>query len=515
MTSRRSTFTRRALIAAGIVAGGAVVVSGGSALLFFNATEPISTVGEVAFDTPLAIPPLLVPDPGEDGVKRFEFTLQTGESGILPGRRTATWGVNGPHLGPTLRMRRGDSVAMTVRNELPEETTIHWHGMHLPARMDGGPHQAIAPGETWEPEWEVDQPAATLWYHPHPHGKTAEHVYRGVAGLIIVDDDETDAQGLPREYGVDDIPLIVQDRNFDDDGQLDFDTGGLLDTFGGSPAFGIFGDTILVNGTKGPVFEATRRLTRFRILNGSNTRFYNLGFPDDRTFRLVATDNGLVPGERVELTRLRLGPGERAEIVVEMRAGDDIVLRSFEVDLDGQERQLRGNDTFDILRVHAGTLEDAADLPETLPGEGAPEPPNDATVRDIVLEGHNRINGEKMDMARIDEVVPADALEVWEVSSSSNPHTFHIHGATFHVLAVEGDAPPPTLRGPKDTVYVNDGHAVTLAVRFRDFVDAEMPYMYHCHLLRHEDNGMMGQFVVVEPGTEGSVDRTIETGHQH
>lgn len=119
-------------------------------------------------------------------------------------------------------------------------------------------------------------------------------------------------------------------------------------------------------------------------------------------------------------------------------------------------------------------------------------------------------------MARIDEVVPAGALEVWSVSSSAHPHTFHIHGATFHVLEVEGGEVPAHLRGPKDTVYVSDGHAVRLAVRFAEHTDPKVPYMYHCHLLRHEDNGMMGQFVVVEPGTEGSVSRRMDTGaHRH
>ncbi len=517
MTSRRRKYTRRALIGAGILTGGCVAVSGGSYLLFQNASEPISTVGDVAFDHPLAIPPLIDPEPDREGRKHFNLTLQAGETEILPGRMTATWGVNGSFLGPTIRARRGDRVAMSVTNALPELTTLHWHGMHLPAIADGGPHQPIDEGETWEPEWEIIQPASTLWYHPHPHGKTAEHVYRGIAGMILIDDDESDALGLPDEYGVDDIPLIIQDKNFDDDGQLDFDTGSFFDNFSGSPAFGIFGDTILANGTMGAYFEATRRLTRFRILNGANTRFFNLAFSDERPFRLVATGNGLVPGDPVELTSIQLGPAERAEIVVEMAAGDDVVLRAIELDVERHRQQLRGEDTFDILNLRAGDeLEESPDLPEVLTDANrAPEVPDDATERDFVLEGHNRINGEKMDMARIDEVIPAGALEVWNVSSSSNPHTFHVHGATFHVLEVEGQEPPPELRGPKDTVYINDGHAVKLAVQFGKHTDPDYPYMYHCHLLRHEDNGMMGQFVVVEPGTEDAVSRALDGAGEH
>ncbi len=517
MPSRRRKHTRRALIGAGILTGGCVAVGGGSYLLFRNATEPISTVGDVAFDTPLAIPPLLDPAPGDDGRKHYDLTLRAGETEILPGTMTETWGVNGSFLGPTIRARRGDTVAMTVTNALPQGTTLHWHGMHLPAIHDGGPHQPIDEGATWGPEWEIVQPASTLWYHPHPHGKTAEHVYRGIAGMILIDDDESDALDLPGEYGVDDIPLIIQDKNFDDDGQLDFDTGSFLDNFGGSPSFGIFGDTILANGTKGAFFEATRRLTRFRILNGANTRFLNLAFSDERSFRLVATGNGLVPGDPVELTHIQLGPAERAEIVVEMAPGDDVILRAMEADLGGQEPQLRGNDTFDILNLRAGgEVEDSPDLPEVLTGaNGAPEIPDGATERDFVLEGHTSINGEKMDMTRIDEAIPAGALEVWNVSSNGMPHTFHVHGVTFHVLDVEGRQPPPELRGPKDTIYINDGHAVRLAVQFGTYTDPEHPYMYHCHLLRHEDNGMMGQFVVVEPGTEQSVARHLDGMDDH
>jgi suppressor of ftsI len=517
MTSRRRNYTRRALIGAGIVAGGCAAVSGGSAWLFFRSTDPISTVGDVSFDTPLAIPPLLAPEPDNDGRKHYNLTLQAGESDILPGKTTDTWGVNGPFLGPTIRARRGDTVAMTVHNELPEGTTLHWHGMHLPAIHDGGPHQPLDAGATWKPEWEIVQPASTLWYHPHPHGKTAEHVYRGIAGMILIDDDESDALPLPREYGVDDIPLVIQDKNFTDDGQLDFDTGSFFDTFSGTPSFGIFGDTILTNGTRNPYFEATRRLTRFRILNGANTRFFNLAFSDERPFRLVATGNGLVPGDPVELDHIQLGPAERAEIVVEIEPGDDVVLRATEADLNGQERQLRGNDTFDILNVRAGDeLEASPDLPEVLTeANAAPEVPDGAAERDFVLEGHSSINGEEMDMARIDEVIPAGALEVWNVSSSSTPHTFHVHGATFHVLEVEGREPPPELRGPKDTVYINDGHAVRLVVQFGEYADPEYPYMYHCHLLRHEDNGMMGQFVIVEPGTERSVSRHLDGVDSH
>jgi FtsP/CotA-like multicopper oxidase with cupredoxin domain len=161
------------------VALGLVALAGTGCALYSRAQ--VSTVGDLAFENELKIPPLLEPQE-EDGRKIFDLTLQQGRAELLPGKPAETWGVNGAYLGPTLRAERGDRVELRVRNELPEVTTVHWHGMHLPAAADGGPPQMIEPGATWTPNWEIDQPAATLWYHPHPHGETADHVYRGVAG---------------------------------------------------------------------------------------------------------------------------------------------------------------------------------------------------------------------------------------------------------------------------------------------------------------------------------------------
>ncbi len=517
MSSRRTTLTRRTLIAGGTLLGCGAIVTGGGVATWYLGSQPRSNTGELDFANPLAIPPLLEGNIDDSGRRRFDLTLQTGSTRIVPDGDAGTWGVNSPFLGPTLRARRGDEIAFAVHNELPEATSIHWHGMHLPASMDGGPHQMIATGETWEPVWAVDQPAATTWYHPHPHAKTAEHVYRGVAGLFLIDDDESDDLGLPSEYGVDDIPLIIQDREFTDDGEMTMDGGSFLRDIGGGTNFGVLGDTILVNGTWNPHLEIERSLVRFRILNGSNARFYNLGFTDDRAFHLVATDNGLVSGEPVELTRLLVGPGERAEVVVAFEPGEEVLLRAFGADLGSNGRSIGANDTWDILQLRAAdSLDEVGVLPEDL-GDGgqAPDVPGEARVHRLTLDGHNRINGQEMDMGRIDEVVPAGALELWEVRTNGQQHTFHIHGCTFHVMAVNGKEPPPELRGPKDTVFVGPGHDVRLAVQFMDYTDPEVPYMYHCHLLRHEDNGMMGQFVVVEPGTEDTVDWTIEDDHRH
>jgi suppressor of ftsI len=181
---------------------------------------PQSNVGELDFANPVAIPEELVPRVDEAGRLVFDLEIAAGTSEFIPGQQSSTWGINGPYLGPTLRADLGDTVLVNVTNGLEEPTSLHWHGMHLPGRMDGGPHQMIAPGQTWSPTWTIDQPAGSLWFHPHPHGKTAEHVYRGVAGMFLLDDPRSQALDLPNDYGVDDIPLIIQDKTFHSDGRL-------------------------------------------------------------------------------------------------------------------------------------------------------------------------------------------------------------------------------------------------------------------------------------------------------
>lgn len=447
-------------------------------------------VGREEFTTPLRIPPLAPSVTGPDGERVFDLTAQVGTSELVPGLVTETWGVNGSNLGPTIKASRGERVVINVRNDLPEATSMHWHGAHLPAEMDGGPHQAIAPGATWSPTWTIDQPAATLWYHPHLHTETAEHVYRGVAGMFLVDDERSAELGLPGRYGVDDVPVIIQDKKITPSGELDLGNTLLEVT-------GILGDQILVNGTRTPRLDVDARVVRLRLLNASNARFYNLGFVDDRTMQLVGTDGGL-RSRPLAVERLLLSPGERAEVLVAMEPGDDTILRSHPADLDANAivaRMAGAHDTFDVLRVvAAGDLRPAPELPDELVAVPEAEEPVDVTTRTFEL-GDFTINGETMAMARIDEHVPAGSTEVWEVVNGSlQPHNFHIHGLSFRVLDVEGETPGDSLVGSlKDTVFVAPGSRVRLLARFPEHV-GHHPYMFHCHLLYHEDNGMMGQY---------------------
>ncbi|KGN37921.1 multicopper oxidase family protein [Knoellia subterranea] len=476
-----------------VIALGTVVVltvGGFAAYIAWSfAQSSIDTVGKVDFDRPLVIPPLAESTVDPSGVRTFDLTMQAGESDLGRGAPTPTWGFNGSFLGPTLRATRGEQVRVNVTSRLGETSTVHWHGMHLPASMDGGPRQPIQPGGRWSPHWTIDQPAATLWYHPHPHGETAKHVYRGLAGMFLLDDANDVA--LPKTYGVDDFPIMVQDKAFDGN-QLDESHGLFQST-------GILGDTVLVNGTPGAFLQATTERVRLRVLNGSNARVYRFHFDDNRRYAVVASDGGLLP--RPVLTdELLLSPGERAEIVVDVRPGDRTVLQSAPPTGDGN-RFTGGSDRLDILELRgATTLAPSPPLPSEL--APAPDLADDVigATRSISLSG-TRTNFGKMDMGRVDIVSTLDTTESWTVTNADGQvHNFHIHDVQFQVIRYAGGPPPAVLAGWKDTVLIPNGASVELRMRFTDFADTQSPYMFHCHLLRHEDEGLMGQFVVARPG---------------
>jgi FtsP/CotA-like multicopper oxidase with cupredoxin domain len=315
--------------------------------------------------------------------------------------------------------------------------------------------------------------------------------------MFILDDDEARDTGLPDDYGIDDVPLIVQDKRLNPDGSLD-------DSAPTMSNIGVLGDEILVNGTHDPYFEATTSLVRFRVLNASNARVYNLGFADDRPYWLVATDSGLVEQPH-ETTRLQLSPGERAELLVEVHADERAVLRSHPPDLGMSFWQGRFNgsdDTFDLLEIRgAPDLADSGPPPETLVDVEAPTEHEATRTRTFELTNGRTINGHEMNMSRIDHMVEIDTTEIWEVSNDHGVlHSFHPHMIHFTILDIDGEPPPPQLQGWKDTVFVPPGSTIRLIARFEDYADPDTPYMFHCHILRHEDRGMMGQFIVIEPG---------------
>lgn len=496
--SARPHRVRRLLIGAAALSLAAVLAITGTAAWLWT-TADVSTVGTTEFTRPLAIPPLADSTVEPDGTRVFTLDMQSGTTEFEPGTATETWGFNGSHLGPTLRARNGERVRVQVRNNLPEASSVHWHGMHLPAAMDGGPHQMVEAGATWTPEWTVAQPASTLWYHPHPHGVTEDHVRRGLAGMFWLDDEHTAALPLPHTYGVDDLPVIVQDVRLRGE-RLDGTRTILRDV-------GFLGENTMVNGTLGPFHEVGDELVRLRLLNAATARTFTFTFDDARPFALIGTDGGLLD-RPATLDRVQLSPGERAEIVVRMRPGERTILRSERLDagLDfWSNRFAGGDDTFDILELRAAdTLRPSPELPAALVAPSTPDGADAVVERSFDL-GFAKINDHEMAMDRIDLTVTRGTTETWVIRNADGmPHNFHVHDVQFRVLDYAGGPPPPALTGPKDTIFLAPGDTATLALRFDGPADPGTPYMYHCHLLWHEDLGMMGQFVVVEPGQQAA-----------
>jgi len=499
--AKRFNISRRTFLK--LSAAGTAVLLGGGYLLrdqFLNDGNPSSTATNVIRSQPLPIPELLT-GTEIDGQKVYDLTMQQGSMVFVAGQQTATFGYNGNILGPTLLMNKGDDVVINVTNQLGEPTTTHWHGLHLPAAMDGGPHQRIENGDTWQANYTIMNEAATFWYHPHLHEKTGEQVYRGLAGLFIVKDPKSEL-ALPDQYGTDDIPLIIQDRIFNADGSLNYPG-----TF-----IGVKGDTILVNGAVTPIFNAPAQFVRFRILNGSNARIYNFGFSDDRPFYQIGTDGGLLE-KPVPLTRLRLANGERAEILVDFsgQESSEVRLLSYSSELDNIVPFFATNamdkTDFDIMTiaVSSANANPITALPTSLASINRLQESEANKTRSFELTDSFSggdfiftINGQRMDLNRIDQTIKLNDIEIWEISNNPDmPHPFHIHDIQFLILTRNGEPPPENERGWKDTVLVMPDETVRVITQFTDFADPDIPYMFHCHILEHEDAGMMGQFVVV------------------
>lgn len=465
-----------------------------------------------AFLTPMLDQGIII-----DGTRVFDLEMAPGMTRFFPfDVDTPTSGYNGNYLGPTLEMRTGENVKLNVTNHLGgRETTTHWHGLHVPGNMDGGPHQVIVEDATWEAQFPILNRASTYWYHPHPHAMmgaqdpegTAQQVYEGLAGMFIVRDNESDALALPNTYGVDEFPLIIQDKAFNLDGSLFH-----LSPMGSGLPVLRRGGVFLANGIVSAEIEIPAQVIRFRLLNASNARFYNLGMKDDRTFYQIGSDGGLLSAP-VPVTRLLIGPAERMEVLVDF--GEDldrrVTLRAYNSELglrmvpnviaDQWDRTDFDIMDFNVVMPGAATI---TDIPASLvPVELIPEAEalNLASPRPFELTLNETINNLKMDIDFINETISLGDTEVWLLTNVTQiAHPFHVHGDSFQILTRNGASPSATEAGWKDTVRVERGEEVRIIKRFLDYEDADSPYMYHCHILDHEDAGMMGQFVVVGEG---------------
>lgn len=454
----------------------------------------------------------------------FNLNVQTGSQNFYSPNPTPTYGINGPFMSPTIIVNKGDVVTLNVINNLPVATTMHWHGLHVAPVNDGGPHQSIGAGTTWSPSFEILNNAGSFWYHPHGEGKTELHVGKGLAGMFIIHDPEELALGLPGTYGVDDFPIIVQSKSFDVLNQISL--ADHMDT------------AIFVNGTPEAYLDIPAQVVRLRLLNGSSMRSFYFGFSNGMTFQQIATEGG-IKAAPLTLSRILLAPGERSEILVDLSGMNgqsfDMMSYSSEMPLGvfgspfvgvvGQdtlmgysENSLNGAD-FPLLQfnVIAQTATPVTTIPSTLIPY-LPFNPADVDVnRTIVLDtlralpidipnlasGPFGLNERRFHMDSINNHVQLNSTEIWTLVNNTHiAHPFHIHDILFNVIEKGGDPTPPEEQGWKDVVLVMPHDSVKFITKFTTFTDEMVPYMYHCHLLHHEDDGMMGSFLVHDPNAD-------------
>jgi spore coat protein A, manganese oxidase len=512
--------TRRQLTKLGATAGAGVVLPAGVL------SRPIARLLEASqiaspkverFEVPLPIPPVAEPVRTDETTDYYEITQREETVEILPGYETTIWGYDGLFPGPTFEARRGREVVIDQRNELPAPVAVHLHGGVTPPESDGYPTDPIFPPDIDHDEipshhiagtvdgishgskeytYPNEQRAATLWYHDHRMDFTGPQVYKGLAGFYIIRDEIEDELSLPA--GDKEIPLVICDRTFRDDGELYYPSldPSLLGEHGVLPTAsdGWYGDTILVNGAPWPKLEVSNTKYRFRILNGSNARVYDLELEpapsDEEAFVQIGSDGGLL---ETPLTheRIRISPGERFDVVIDFSkysVGTEITLK----DRRGVGR------TADVMRFEINSKEtDTSEVPSTL------APPLEFPDSDTAVErrrfdflagiegGMSTINLQSFDPERIDAKPELGTTEIWDLDSDP-AHPVHLHLVHFKVLSRNGGPPGPYDAGWKDTVFLSGG-TVEVIARFGPY---RGKYVFHCHNLEHEDMMMMANFEV-------------------
>ena len=444
----------------------------------------------------------------------YNLTMHKDSVQFFSGMISQTYAFNANHyLGPTLILNNGTNVNITVNNQIGDTTTIHWHGLHVPAKWDGGPHSPILNNASWNPQFTVMNDAATYWYHPHLDMKTAVQAIKGAAGLIIVRDSAEATLTLPRKYGIDDFPIIVQCQQYDSLNQ--------------AMQLGMQDSTLLVNGTRANNSDSTyldvpAQVIRLRLLNASGERAFNFGFTSPLHFYQIATDGGLLDLPH-DTTRIRIARGERAEILLNLNGmnGQTFYLMSYGAELPmgiqgGPTMPMSGGPpmdsplngiNFNILKFNVvpPTTNPVTTIPSTLIANNpyqenqvnAYRQINFTADNDTVMDGPFYFNDSTFDMMRIDYVIPLNSVEVWTlVNKTMVAHPFHLHDEYFYILDRNGISATPEEQGKKDVILVPPYDSVRFITKFTDFADTVVPYMYHCHILMHEDAGMMGQFMV-------------------
>jgi len=470
-----------------------------------------------------------------------QITVSALDFEVLPGLASPFWAyvaeVGGKRLlNPTLLARPGDRIELRMANRLKQSTIIHWHGLTNDERNDGVGMQQVASGRHYDYAFTVRDRAANYWYHPHPHDIAGEQAYMGLAGLLIVKDDDEEklARALDLTLGVTDIPLVIQDRSFNFEGRLEYKLSRE------QMFMGFLGEEILVNLTARPYVDAARRIYRFRILNGSNARSYRLGFAQGGRlldYHLIGTDGGLLEQPR-KVREVFIGAAQRLDVLLDLRvaSGNEPVflktlafdpMHNESVDEKTGKPAAAAQGGADPHAAHAapGAIADGTEMPllriniksspeyrgeipsqlSRLPGPAAAagEPRRFRLGHDG--KGNWNINGWRFNMHETPVTVQRGTRETWLLQNNhaSMPHPVHIHGFPFRVLE-RRDSPAqvrelatlpnrllPQDSGLLDTVLVWPGESVRIALDFTHPFPGDQTYMFHCHNLEHEDTGMM------------------------
>ena len=457
------------------------------------------------FELPLVIPKVVDDD---HVVLRAQQTMER----VLPhGPKTPMWTYDGSYPGPTIMRRAGEDTKVTVINRLPlrgGQLTLHFHGDHHESKHDGQPDSQLIPRydrKTYDfPLTEEGRPerAAFEFYHDHRMDRTGRNVWKGLEGLFIVKAPRERRLDLPGgEY---DVPLLVADRSFDADNRL---TGGFTATMMATgplapPNDAHVGTKILVNGRFAPYLDVAAHRYRLRILNGSNFSVYDFALSDGRPFTQIGTGNGLLP-HPVQRQDILIGPAQRVDVVVDFRGelGKQIVLKSI-ARTDAAPSGIGSREARIMQFRVTHRAPDTSRVPFDLSRIPQIKVPTKVAKRWVfALSGDEQsgtfwsVNGKPFDPARIDHRVKLGTTELWELHNAAPiTHFIHLHEERWHTISRDGHRPPPWERGLEDTWRLDPGETVRVAAKFTDYTGK---FMLHCHMLDHEDHGMMAQFSVL------------------
>lgn len=438
----------------------------------------------------LPIPPLLE----SRGGQALFLTLQGVHWSFINGQKTAAWGINGQYPGPTIRVRKDDDVKLVYCNRLAESISMTISGLQVPGAISGGATRIIPSGQDWSPVVPVRQRAATCWYHTNTPNRMAPHMYNGLAGMWLVEDDISQSLPLPNKYGVDDFPIILQDKRLDNLG---------VPRYRSPVEGGFIGDTLLVNGVQSPFIEVSRGWVRLRLLNASNSRCYTLQLSNGRPLHVVASDQGFLSAP-VAAPQLSLAPGERLEVVIDMSKGAEVSITAGQA--AGIVDRIRGlvkpsnrlNSTLVLTLKPGGLLSLVTNsLPVRLLASDF-QNGNIVRSREFRLgDVQPGINGVIWDTNRIDVHAQQGTWERWTIYADM-AQAFHVQGVSFLVSKVNGAEAAAEDRGWKDTVWV-DGD-VELLVYFNQVSSKHFPFLYYSQTLEMADRGSVGQ-LVIQPAT--------------